>query len=109
VNSTRDNWEAYLLSEWERYEANPERSRATLTAVARRAVSRVLDVGCGAGQELLPFVRELGAKSTGVDVSTEAIQLACRQFATLGLTIRGELLNSDSNPGTPSFIIEKCL
>jgi ubiquinone/menaquinone biosynthesis C-methylase UbiE len=82
--SSRSDWEAYLLSDWAQYEARPERLRATLTALAGRAVSQVLDVGCGAGQKLLSFVRELGAKGTGVDVSQEAVQLACRQFAALG-------------------------
>ena len=76
--------EAYYLSEWEMFLAKPERKRASLAAVAGRQVSKVLDVGCGAGQELLPFVTELGATGTGADISPEAVRVASQQFAKLG-------------------------
>jgi SAM-dependent methyltransferase len=74
----------YVLAEWENYRSQPERFRASLAAASGREVSRVLDVGCGAGQELLPFVQRLGARSTGVDISPEAIEIARRQFAKVG-------------------------
>jgi ubiquinone/menaquinone biosynthesis C-methylase UbiE len=78
------DYEKYLLSEWELYQGHPERCHAVLAAVAGRRVSRVLDVGCGAGQELLPFVQGLGATGIGVDISPEAPSVAGRQFARLG-------------------------
>jgi SAM-dependent methyltransferase len=74
----------YILAEWENYRSHPERFQAALAAASGREISRVLDVGCGAGQELLPFVQRLGARSTGVDISPEAIQIARRQFAKQG-------------------------
>ena len=49
--------EESLLSEWQSYQAQPERFAAALAATDGQQISRVLDVGCGAGQELLPFVR----------------------------------------------------
>lgn len=79
-----NNLEAYYFSEWAMFWARPERLRVALAAVAGRQVSNVLDVGCGAAQELLPFVMELEATGTGVDVSPEAVRIAARQFAKLG-------------------------
>ena len=45
---------------------------------------RVLDVGCGAGTDLVRFARG-GAAVTGVDVSASAIALARENFAQQGL------------------------
>src|SRR5687767_8302292 len=45
---------------------------------------RVLDVGCGAGTDLVRFARG-GAIVTGVDVSRAAIELARRNFEQQGL------------------------
>jgi SAM-dependent methyltransferase len=45
---------------------------------------RVLDVGCGAGTDLVRFARG-GADVTGVDISASAIALAKANFAQLGL------------------------
>jgi ubiquinone/menaquinone biosynthesis C-methylase UbiE len=45
-------------------------------------VSRVLDVGCGAGQELLPFVSERGACGVGVDVAPETGRAGRELFVT---------------------------
>jgi len=45
---------------------------------------RVLDVGCGAGTDLVRFARE-GAIVTGVDISPSAIDLARANFAQQGL------------------------
>lgn len=79
----KDN-EVYYRSEWEMFRANPERRRAILTLVGGRRVSRVLDVGCGAAQELLPFVMDLNARGTGVDNQPEALRIAAEQFSKLG-------------------------
>lgn len=84
------DYENYLLAEWERYQAQPERFRAALALADGRLVSRVLDVGCGAAQELLPFVKELGAIGVGVDLSPAAPKFAARQFAALGCSDRVE-------------------
>jgi SAM-dependent methyltransferase len=46
---------------------------------------RVLDVGCGAGTDLVRFARG-GALVTGVDVSASAIALARENFAQQGLS-----------------------
>ena len=53
---------------------------------------RVLDVGCGAGTDLVRFARA-GAVVTGVDVSSSAIALARQNFAQQGL--KAELREAD--------------
>jgi SAM-dependent methyltransferase len=45
---------------------------------------RVLEVGCGAGTDLVRFARG-GALVTGVDISSSAIELAQQNFAQQGL------------------------
>ncbi len=80
----------YWLEEWENYAARPERFQGILQAIRGRRLQRVLDVGCGAGQELLPFVTVLGAKGVGVDLSPEALQIATRKYAEAGLAAEVE-------------------
>ncbi len=46
----------YLMVEWEKFKAEPQRGEALLKATENIEVRRVLDIGCGAGQEMLPFV-----------------------------------------------------
>jgi ubiquinone/menaquinone biosynthesis C-methylase UbiE len=77
-------WEDYLLSEWQSFDAHPERFRAALAVADGREISCVLDVGCGAGQELLPFVQAFRARGIGVDISSEAVEVARQKFAALG-------------------------
>jgi ubiquinone/menaquinone biosynthesis C-methylase UbiE len=84
--------EEYLLAEWQAYQAHPERFQAALAVADRREISHVLDVGCGAGQELLPFVQTLRARGIGVDVSLQAVQVARRQFATVDCSAQVEFI-----------------
>src|SRR5947207_2142639 len=62
--------EQYARSAWARFHSQPERSQATLRAVQALQIARVLDVGCGAGQELSPFVLN-GALGVGIDFAPE--------------------------------------
>ncbi|HEY3856184.1 MAG TPA: class I SAM-dependent methyltransferase [Verrucomicrobiae bacterium] len=82
--------ESYFSAEWEKFRSDPERSRQSLAAVAGLRMSKVLDVGCGAGQELLPFVTSLGAYGVGVDISSTAMQIARQKFEELGYSERVE-------------------
>jgi SAM-dependent methyltransferase len=79
-----NQYAAYLRSEWEDYHAHPERFDASLAVANGREVSDVLDIGCGAGQELLPFVQRLGARGVGVDIVQDAMEIARKQFANAG-------------------------
>lgn len=65
-------YDSYVNSEWRLFLGDGARARASLEAVAGLEVGHVLDVGCGAGQELLPFATTLGAACVGVDVTPEA-------------------------------------
>lgn len=53
---------------------------------------RVLDIGCGAGTDLIRFARH-GARATGVDLSASSIGLAAKNFAFEEL--HAELLVAD--------------
>jgi SAM-dependent methyltransferase len=53
---------------------------------------RLLEVGCGIGTDLARFAGG-GARVTGIDLSQTAIDLATKNFATLGLT--GDLRVAD--------------
>jgi SAM-dependent methyltransferase len=56
------------------------------------AGQRLLEVGCGIGTDLARFAGG-GARVTGIDLSQTAIDLATKNFATLGLT--GDLRVAD--------------
>ncbi len=75
------DYAAYLQREWEKYLADPSRPLASLAAAPRPG--RVLDVGCGAGQELLPFA-QAGAGAIGVDVTRESAIVGRRLFERAG-------------------------
>ena len=75
------NYNDYLLLEWEKFVRDPSRARATLEATSQIEVKRVLDIGCGAGQELLPFVMDGGALCVGIDISSTAGQVGREQLA----------------------------
>jgi ubiquinone/menaquinone biosynthesis C-methylase UbiE len=63
-----DSYELYLRGEWTMFVKNPSRANASLAAVEGMSIARVLDIGCGAGQEMMPFVRS-GAFGVGVDLA----------------------------------------
>lgn len=72
----RAHYVTYLEEEWKLHGADPSRASATRAAVAGHAVRRVLDVGSGAGQEMLPLVRDGGVFGVGVDVADGAAPTA---------------------------------
>jgi SAM-dependent methyltransferase len=75
VNGSRD----YLELEWKLFEQDQTRYAATLRATQEIEVRRVLDIGCGAGQEMLPFV-ESGAQGIGIDASPIVGQVGRTMF-----------------------------
>jgi SAM-dependent methyltransferase len=74
------DYDEYLDTEWRQFTADPRRAEALLACTRGRRVERVLDVGCGAGQELLPFVRE-GARGVGIDLDPGAAPHGRRLYA----------------------------
>ena len=75
------DYDSYVRAEWRMFIDDVSRSRESLDAVAGMSVRRVLDVGCGAGQELLPFATQLDAMCVGVDVASEAGMTGRELFA----------------------------
>jgi ubiquinone/menaquinone biosynthesis C-methylase UbiE len=56
---------------------------------------RVLEVGCGAGIDLVRFARA-GAQVTGVDLSKTAVRLAQQNFEQQGLTADFHVMNGEA-------------
>ena len=56
---------------------------------------RLLEVGCGAGIDLVRFARA-GAIVTGVDLAEVSINLACQNFAQNGLTAKLRAMNGEA-------------
>src|ERR1044072_50061 len=65
------NYDSYVRTEWQMFVDDAGRGRESLEAVAGLSVRRVLDVGCGAGQELIPFATKLDAMCVGIDPASE--------------------------------------
>jgi ubiquinone/menaquinone biosynthesis C-methylase UbiE len=70
----QSDYASYLQKEWQKFAADAERAQASLAA-AGPTHERILDVGCGAGQELMPFVAG-GAFGIGTDLSKDAPRMA---------------------------------
>ena len=77
------DYDDYIRAEWNMFVENPERQAETLEAVSGLSIKRVLDVGCGAGQELLPFASF--ADCTGIDPSPEVGVVGRELFRESGL------------------------
>ena len=75
------DYDQYVRAEWGLFSRNPMRASASLAALKGRKVARVLDVGCGAGQEMTPFVVKLGAFGVGLDIKPEANRAGRELFA----------------------------
>jgi len=65
-----DNFKDYAQASLANFAQRDAVGRNVLVdAVSDRPVRRVLDVGCGAGQDLLPFLDETMALCVGIDVA----------------------------------------
>jgi SAM-dependent methyltransferase len=87
-----NEYDVYVQSEWDRFMSDPSRSRATQDAVCGLEVKRVLDIGCGAGQEMCPLV-DRGAFGVGIDLNSRVGQIGRQLFAGCG---RVSFLRTDS-------------
>ncbi len=88
----QDSYDNYLRAEWTLFERDPERAAAIVAAIGGRRAHHVLDVGCGAGQELLPFLDQQTALPTwsslavGIDNAPSVGTAGRRLFAGRGVT-----------------------
>jgi ubiquinone/menaquinone biosynthesis C-methylase UbiE len=70
--ATLDGYQEYAQAAIENFAAKDQASRYLfVNAVKDLRVERVLDVGCGAGQEFIPFVEKTDAFCVGVDTAAE--------------------------------------
>lgn len=90
------NYNSYVISEWEKFKAEPQRREALLKATENVQVRRVLDIGCGAGQEMLPFVAR-GAKCVGMDAAPEVGQVGREMFAAEGFADKVSFVRASGN------------
>lgn len=78
-----NSYNEYIAEEWKMFKSDTVRRPAMLEATETLTVRRVLDIGCGAGQEMLPFV-ERGAHAFGMDVTPEVGQVGRKLYAAEG-------------------------
>jgi len=86
----------YIGSEWKQFHERPERAAASLKVTENIEVRRVLDIGCGSGQEMLPFV-ERGALGFGMDVAREVGLVGRKLFVKRGFGERVSFLCGSGN------------
>jgi demethylmenaquinone methyltransferase / 2-methoxy-6-polyprenyl-1,4-benzoquinol methylase len=91
-----DSYNDYISLEWEKFEKDKTRYKPMLEATNLVKVRRVLDIGCGAGQELLPFI-ENGAFGVGIDVTPFVGQVGRRKYAEKGMQNQVSFANASGN------------
>jgi SAM-dependent methyltransferase len=70
----------YVQQEWDAFAQEPSRHAAAVKAASGLQIHQVLEIGCGGGQELIPF-GSLGATCFGIDISKESGSLGQHLFA----------------------------
>jgi ubiquinone/menaquinone biosynthesis C-methylase UbiE len=65
------DYDSYVRAEWAMLSGDPSRFAVAREAVSGLSIARVLDIGCGAGQQLRPFVQGGRSLGIGIDVSPE--------------------------------------
>lgn len=91
--------------------SEPARFQPLLEMVADLRVERVLDVGCGIGQMLYPFVAFKGAFGVGIDPTPQACRMGHDFYATHGLSSRVRFIygKAETLPFAPaSFDVVNC-
>ncbi len=75
------NYEEHANEALKRFaEKDPAARYHLVNAVEGRRIERVLDLGCGAGQELLPFLERYGAQCVGIDIGDELGRVTAETF-----------------------------
>lgn len=90
-------YDEYVRAEWSLFRDDPDRTQAAIAATEGMEISRVLDVGCGAGQELLPFVEHKRVSGIGLDVSPEVGLAGLALFASVDPNIRVAFVRGNSS------------
>ncbi len=96
IDKTYSGYNDYAAAEWKKFQSEPQRREALLKATENIEVRNVLDIGCGAGQEMLPFVAR-GAKVVGIDVMPEVGQIGREMFAAEGFGEKVEFVRASGH------------
>lgn len=89
--SEAEEFDSYLRVAWQDLIVamnEPARFQPILDTVSDLSVERVLDVGCGVGQMLYPFVVFKGAFGVGLDPTYQACRLGHEFYATHAASAR---------------------
>lgn len=87
--TTLDTYEEYAQNAIENFTHKDAASRYLfVNAVRDLEIKRVLDVGCGAGQELIPFVEKTDAFCVGIDAAAELGAVASGFFKRMNFETR---------------------
>jgi ubiquinone/menaquinone biosynthesis C-methylase UbiE len=82
MTTTLDGYSEYANAALANYEKRDAASRFLLyEAVKDLQIERVLDVGCGAGQELFPFLEKSNAFCVGIDIAGELGKITSAIFS----------------------------
>lgn len=95
--SKRVDWEEiYRTNEYQAHWGIPFASQELVAFVAAYPFTSdtvALDIGCGAGQESI-FLAQQGFKVTGVDLSSEALNIAAKKAAQAGVEVNWQKGNA---------------
>jgi len=80
TGSQHSEYEDYLHREWHLFADDAARQSESMHGLEGLGCRRVLDVGTGAGQEMIPF-STLGATCVGIDISLASGVIGRRLFA----------------------------
>jgi SAM-dependent methyltransferase len=79
MTTPASGYDAYVAGEWQMFAQDPTRRQQALDSVRHLPVARVLDVGCGGGQEMIPF-GEAGASCVGIDIQPDGPRFGRRMY-----------------------------
>ncbi|MGI8836176.1 MAG: class I SAM-dependent methyltransferase [Pyrinomonadaceae bacterium] len=105
------SYDSYVRGEWQNYLDHPYRAEASLAALGDLVVEQVLDVGCGGGQELLPFLARTSALGIGVDIVQDTGRAGRELFSTRGEQARVSFVRAAAEAlpfPTSSFDVVVC-
>lgn len=95
MTTTLDSYSEYAQAALENYEKRDTASRFILfDAVKHLNIEGVLDVGCGAGQELFPFLEKTNAFCVGIDIADELGKITSEIFGRKDFSGRAKFARS---------------
>ena len=90
------DYDSYLRFEWEKFINEPERALSSRELTADISIKRVLDIGCGAGQELLPFLAKSDTLGVGIDVAPDVGRVGREMYARAAPEANINFLRADA-------------